>query len=249
MSSKKKTPFRQLTLNFGQKPAEPNQCKECGMIYDLDDRHDDQMHTKYHQDKDRAVKYFSMKGEKVVQEYLDGKCVVIQIGIDQKLAIQKAFQILEFVDSQLGINERIFVSQNNSENSQNMPCHVKNLSKFYFFISFISKKIDGFCLAEPIEWAHRIKYLGDNQTNFTFDELKKEKAYCGITRIWVSAEMRRKGIASRLLECVCQNFLYIKPLMPSEIAFSDPTQLGQSLARSFTKSNHFLIYNNPKRKN
>lgn len=249
MSSKKKTPFKQLTLNFGQKPTKPNQCKECGMIYNLDDKQDEQMHAKYHQDKDKVMKYSSLKGEKIVKEYLDGKCVVIQAGIDNKLALQKAFQVLDFVDSQLGINEQILAISNNFENSENMPSYVKNLSKFYFFISFISKKIDGFCLAEPLEWAHRIKYLGDKQTNFSFDQTKREKVYCGITRIWVSPEMRRKGIASRLLDCVCQNFLYIKPLETSEIAFSDPTQMGQCLAKSFTNSNNFLIYNNPKQKN
>lgn len=247
MSSKKKTPFKQLTLNFGQKPARPNKCKECGMVYNFDDRLDEQIHAKYHQDKDRVMKYTTIKGEKLIREYLDGKCVVIQVGIDQKAALQKALQVLEYVDKQLGIYEEVLAIPNNSENFENIPSFINNLSKFYFFISFISKKIDGFCLAEPIEWAHRIKYLGDNQTNFSFDETKREKAYCGITRIWVSPEMRRKGIASRLLECVCKNFLYIKHLEANEIAFSDPTQMGQNLARSFTNSNNFLIYNNSRR--
>ena len=247
MSSKKKTPFKQLTLNFGQKPTKPNQCKECGMVYNLEDRLDEQMHAKYHQDKDKVMKYTSLKGEKLVREYLDGKCVVIQVGIDQKVALQKAFQVLEYVDTQLGINEGFLAIPNSSESSENIPSFMNNFSKFYLYISFISKKIDGFCLAEPIESAHRIKYLGDKLTNFTFDESKREKVYCGITRIWVSPEMRRKGIASRLLECVCKNFLYIKQLEPNEIAFSDPTQMGQNLARSFTKSNNFLIYNNPRR--
>lgn len=51
MSAKKKSPLRQLTLNFGQKPIKTIQCQECGMIYNSNDRQDETVHQKHHQEK------------------------------------------------------------------------------------------------------------------------------------------------------------------------------------------------------
>lgn len=194
------------------------------------------------------LNYSTLKNEKIVKEYLDGICIVIQWGIDPKQSVNKALQVLEYVDSELGINElNKSIDQNDSQNFiSTSSLNIKNLSKFYFFISKLSKKIDGFCHAEPIEYAHKIKYLSDSKESFTIEDSSAERAFCGITRIWVSNNMRRKGIATRLLECVCDNFLYIRKLEPNQLAFSDPTEFGRLLAKSFTKSSSFLIYNNQK---
>lgn len=247
MSSKKNplTPLRQMTLNFGQKssPKVTNVCKECGMIYHLNDKEDEQLHFKYHSsNKDTNILKYStsIKGEKLVQEYTDGKCIVVEYGIDSHQAIQKALNVLDFVDSQLGINE------NQQEISFNQKSHrnIKPSSKFYLFISSITKKIVGFCLAEHIENAQKIAYLNKNQSTFTFsDENTQEKVKCGINRIWVASDMRRQGIASKLLDCVCVNFIYIHKLEPCQLAFSDPTEFGRKLARNYCKNDNFLIYN------
>ena len=55
--------------------------------------------------------------------------------------------------------------------------------------------------------------------------------------------MRKKRIGYRLLDCVCCNFLYVNCLSCDQIAFSSPTEMGQSLAKCFTNKKHFLVYN------
>lgn len=209
------------------------------MVYDSDDKLDEQVHLKYHHEKDRILNYSLLKHEKLVHDYIDSKCIVIEYGIDSKQAIGKAIQVLEYVDSQLGIRYK----NDNLLNEDNHNKKVKDQSKFYLFISCLTKKIDGFCLAEHINHAYKIEYTNNNQSTFTLNQTKPIKALCGISRIWVSPNSRRQGIASKLLECVCKNFLYVQQLEPEQIAFSDPTQMGQHLARKFFNTNSFLIYN------
>ena len=241
--STKKTPLKQLTLNFGQKSPKTTECKECGMIYNPNDKQDEQMHSKHHSDKESALKYTNLKGEKLVQEYPDGKVVVVEYGIDSKQSVNKAVQVLDYVDAQLGINEnksKLLADYSNKTS-------IKISSKFYLFVSNSSKKIVGFCHAEDINKSYKILYLNDNENTFSYDESSATStAICGINRIWVAPCMRRNGVASRLLDCVRLNFIYIQKLEPNQLAFSDPTEFGRKLAKSYFKSDSFFIYNNCK---
>ncbi|XP_042299088.1 N-acetyltransferase ESCO1-like [Sceloporus undulatus] len=70
-----------------------------------------------------------------------------------------------------------------------------------------------------------------------------EPALCGISRIWVFSMMRRKKIASRMLECLRSNFIYGSYLSKEEIAFSDPTPDGKLFATRYFGTSQFLVYN------
>lgn len=234
MSSRKSTPLKQLTLNFGQKPSKTVHCSECCITYDQNDKEDSQLHAKIHNEKDIVLKYSTLKGEKTVQEYSDGKCIVIETGIDSKQLVNKAIQILDYVDNQLGIG-----SNKNNE----IATKLKESTKIYLFYSNSCKKIVGVCIAEPIDKAYKIEYLNTDGCTFTMNESKCEKAICGINRIWVASHMRRQRVASRLLDCVRINFLYFRSLNLNELAFSDPTEFGRSLAKNYFQTESFLIYN------
>ena len=174
------------------------------------------------------------KNEKVVQDYLDGKVIVVENCIDSNQSVNKCLQILEYVDKQLGINE----FEKDSDLIKRRSLINKN-SKFYIFIDKLSKKIVGFCLAEQVENAFPI-----NENGFSYDDTKCDNnTICGINRIWVSDQMRHKKIATRLLDCVCFNFFYFYKLLPNQLAFSDPTPNGRLLAKSYCKCDSFLIYN------
>ena len=67
--SKNTTPLKQLTLNFGQKDREPIKCLECNLLYNSNDKEDSQFHKKIHAELETTLKYTSLKGEKIVQEY------------------------------------------------------------------------------------------------------------------------------------------------------------------------------------
>jgi N-acetyltransferase len=53
---------------------------------------------------------------------------------------------------------------------------------------------------------------------------------------------RRMKIATKLLDCVRDNFLYFQSLNSNQIAFSDPTDNGKQFATKYFKTNEFYIY-------
>ncbi len=236
MSARKKSPLKQLTLNFGQKAQKAIRCADCDLFYNPNIKEDIQLHLKYHSDLESTLKYaLSSKNEKQIESFPDNSRIIVieSGGHDSKQAISKAMSILDYVDSQLGINEK-------------STTHIPEATKFYLYICGVTKKVAGFCMAEPLRTAFRIVSLNNktNSSSFSYDEsLPGETVKCGISRIWVAAGMRRKGIAKKLLDCVRLNFLFVESLSLSDIAFSDPTHFGQALARNYCQTESFLVYN------
>ncbi|KAL0036207.1 hypothetical protein WJX79_007986 [Trebouxia sp. C0005] len=74
------------------------------------------------------------------------------------------------------------------------------------------------------------------------DRSKAVKAVCGIKVVWVSAQARRQGIATQLLDTARCNCVagYVVPR--SQLAFSQPTQAGRRLAEQYTQTHSFLVY-------
>jgi N-acetyltransferase len=58
-------------------------------------------------------------------------------------------------------------------------------------------------------------------------------AIVGVSRIWTSRTFRRKGIAKNLLECVMNQFIYGMEIERTDVAFSQPTEMGTALAKSW----------------
>lgn len=55
----------------------------------------------------------------------------------------------------------------------------------------------------------------------------------GVSRLWTSKAFRKKGIANNLLDCVLTQFIYGLDIEKEEVAFSQPTDLGAALAKSW----------------
>jgi len=55
----------------------------------------------------------------------------------------------------------------------------------------------------------------------------------GVSRIWTSQTFRKKGIANNLLDCVMTQFIYGLDIEKGEVAFSQPTDMGAALAKSW----------------
>nr|XP_032815273.1 actin cytoskeleton-regulatory complex protein PAN1-like [Petromyzon marinus] len=70
-----------------------------------------------------------------------------------------------------------------------------------------------------------------------------EPAICGVSRIWVFSLMRRRGIATRMVDCLRRNFSYGVYLSKNELAFSDPTPDGKLFAMRYCQTPRFLVYN------
>ncbi|KAK5232417.1 hypothetical protein LTR47_006630 [Exophiala xenobiotica] len=68
-------------------------------------------------------------------------------------------------------------------------------------------------------------------------------AVVGVSRIWTSHAFRHKGIASNLLECVMNQFIYGMEIEPHQVAFSQPTESGAALARAwFGENDGWAVY-------
>ena len=58
-------------------------------------------------------------------------------------------------------------------------------------------------------------------------------ALLGISRIWVSKQFRKKGLARTLLDCARGHFTYGLTVDKRQVAFSQPTESGGKLARRY----------------
>ncbi|CAH2245511.1 N-acetyltransferase ESCO2 [Pelobates cultripes] len=227
----------QLIIDAGQKHFGPVACSTCGMIYSAASLEDEAQHVQYHRRLMEGIRYMGWKKERVVAKYWDGKILSISPD-DPKYALKKAEEVRELVDTELGFQQSTLV------------CPKK--TKTYLFISN-EKKIVGCVIAEPIKQAYRVIAEPISPQSVSRDTLDRHRAWrcsttpqeaiCGISRIWVFALMRRKGIARRLLDAVKSSFIYGSYLTTDEIAFSDPTPDGKQFASSYCEIPDFLVYN------
>ncbi|KAI7844966.1 hypothetical protein COHA_001613 [Chlorella ohadii] len=74
------------------------------------------------------------------------------------------------------------------------------------------------------------------------DRSRRVRAVCGVRLMWVSLEARRRGLASRLLDCCRSHFMPGYVLSRHELAFSAPTDDGRAFIEQYAGSRKFLVY-------
>ncbi|KAL7984364.1 hypothetical protein Chor_002934 [Crotalus horridus] len=188
---------KQLIIDAGQKRFGAISCNICGMLYTASNPEDETQHLLFHNQFISAVKYVGWKKERILSEYPDGKIIMV-LPDDPKYALRKVDEIREMVDNDLGFQQAP------------LTC---SRTKTLLFISN-DKKVIGCLIAEHIQWGYRvieekIPDISSENDKLTFERQKAwccsttpEPAICGISRIWVFSMMRRKKIASRILECL-----------------------------------------------
>ncbi|PVV03937.1 hypothetical protein BB560_001567 [Smittium megazygosporum] len=72
--------------------------------------------------------------------------------------------------------------------------------------------------------------------------LKPSKIVYGINRVWTARTERRRHIALMLIEAFRFHFIYGTVIDKSQIAFSQTTSMGDSLAKKFAFSDSYLTY-------
>ncbi|KAJ7338734.1 hypothetical protein JRQ81_012636 [Phrynocephalus forsythii] len=229
---------KQLIIDAGQKRFGAISCSVCGMLYTAANPEDETQHLLFHNQFISAVKYVGWKKERILAEYPDGKIIMV-LPDDPKYALKKVDEIREMVDNDLGF--------------QQAPLTCSRTKTLLFIAN--DKKVTGCLIAEHIQWGYRVieekvPDVGTENEKVTFERQKAwccstspEPAICGISRIWVFSLMRRKKIASRMLECLRSNFIYGSYLSKEEMAFSDPTPDGKLFATQYFGTSQFLVYN------
>ncbi|NXA15929.1 ESCO1 acetyltransferase, partial [Sapayoa aenigma] len=230
---------KQLITDGGQKRFGAISCNICGMLYTVSNPEDETQHLLFHNQFISAVKYVGWKKERILAEYPDGKIIMV-LPDDPKYALKKVEEIREMVDNDLGF--------------QQAPLMCYSRTKTLLFISN-DKKVIGCLIAEHIQWGYRVieekvPEVSSENEKVIFERQKAwccstspEPAICGISRIWVFSMMRRRKIASRMIECLRSNFIYGSYLSKEEIAFSDPTPDGKLFATQYCGTGQFLVYN------
>ncbi|KAI6048988.1 N-acetyltransferase ESCO1 isoform X1 [Marmota monax] len=230
---------KQLVIDAGQKRFGAMSCNVCGMLYTASNPEDETQHLLFHNQFISAVKYVGWKKERILAEYPDGRIIMV-LPEDPKYALKKVDEIREMVDNDLGF--------------QQAPLMCYSRTKTLLFISN-DKKVVGCLIAEHIQWGYRVieeklPATRSEEEKVRFERQKAwccstlpEPAICGISRIWVFSMMRRKKIASRMIECLRSNFIYGSYLSKEEIAFSDPTPDGKLFATQYCGTGQFLVYN------
>ncbi|XP_041823865.1 protein MLP1 homolog [Melanotaenia boesemani] len=228
----------QTIIDAGQKHFGAVACSVCGMLYSAANPEDESQHLLFHNQFVSAVKYVGWKKERILAEYPDGKIILV-LPDDPKYALKKVEEIREMVDNDLGF--------------QQVESKCPSQTKTFLFIS-VDKKVAGCLIAEHIQEGYRViedplpegsegeKVMFERQRAWCCSTTP-EPAICGISRIWVVSMMRRQGIASRMLECLRNNFIYGSYLSKDEIAFSDPTPDGKLFATHYFGTSQFLVYN------
>ncbi|KAM9487912.1 uncharacterized protein esco1 isoform 1-T2 [Clarias gariepinus] len=213
-------------------------CNVCGMLYSPSTTEDETQHLLFHNQFISAVRYVGWKKERILGEYPDGKIILV-LPDDPKYALKKVEEIREMVDNDLGF--------------QQADTKVPSQTKTFLFISN-DKRVSGCLIAEHIQEGYRVIEEpvpeGSEREKVMFERQRAwccstvpEPAVCGISRIWVFSMMRRRGIASRMIECLRNNFIYGSHLSKDEIAFSDPTPDGKLFATHYCGTSQFLVYN------
>ncbi|XP_066998645.2 N-acetyltransferase ESCO2 [Anabrus simplex] len=219
----KQTGSDQYIIDAGQKRFGATQCKECGIVYNSGDAEDEISHYNLHNNI-QSLKFTGWTEEHVVYTYSDGRVIIIQPN-DSKRKLNKMKEVLDVVDRELGI----------------VDPDLKHLdvSKVYLFIN--NKSVVGCLVAHPRSEAYKMLNVGVDDIDCCSVETYPVK--CGVSRIWTAKNHRKKGIATRLMDCVRLSFMYGHVLDRDEIAFSVPTKEGKAFAEKYTGTPNFLVYN------
>ncbi|KAL6486627.1 hypothetical protein MHYP_G00060190 [Metynnis hypsauchen] len=234
----KKQDDDQLIIDAGQKQFGATTCGSCGMLYSADSPEDNFQHTQFHQRFLDTIKFVGWKKERIIAEFWDGKIILV-LPEDPKYATKKAEDVRRIADTELGF--------------QQVSLSSPSAARTYLFINS-DRMVVGCLVAEPVRQAFRVLVQPEKKKDMTKEDFMErhrawccstvpEKAICGISRIWVFSLMRRKGIATRMLDTVRNSFMYGSHLTKEEIAFSDPTPDGKLFATKYCGTPAFLVYN------
>lgn len=217
----------QTVIDAGQKEFGPTHCGVCGTVYTVGDPEDELYHSSQHSGLMEKLRYPVWKTERVVGQFPNGSVLCVRPG-DHSSHWRKVEEVLSIVDRDLGFSE--------------VGIRWPDKTKVYMFVA--EKKIVGFLLAEAVSSGYKIlpkKDTDSEKTYYCSDVANPVR--CGISRIWVLSDYRRKKVASILVDCMRSSFIEYYYLKTNEFAFSDPTLSGIHFASKYMQSSEFLVYN------
>jgi hypothetical protein len=247
----------QLTLDLGQRTQ--RKCQTCGMEYRPSSPEDAALHKKFHAQNvggiDLGKKFVdSILANQKVWSGSSGEMIIVVNRSAEARKRRVVESVLDVVEKELGgvgidREELWTVVSGTSDTDVTAKC---DRYKAYLYIR--GYKCVGVCLTERIRRAFEVQASDNEQAKVTPQQgshssslmisPESKPAALGVSRIWTSNFARRSGIAKKMLDCSQNNFLYGMKVPKDMVAFSQPTESGGNLARSwFGKETGWLVYN------
>ena len=235
-------------------------CRLCGMEYIPSVREDSMLHSKFcvmnvggvimgkNFSQENATKRISSeKAARTDKEYVvavDRKSSMVAKGAAKKvLQVVNAELSSADIDDEhlwgaLGAEKKVIETRRGSVEGPD-----KRADRFKAFLYLEDDKCVGFCLAEKISSAFPVVHSSPEGHDGEVTTLLRSSsisvsttadiALLGISRIWVSKSHRGLGVATDLLNCARSNFFYGVEAPKDLVAFSQPTEGGTRLAKSW----------------
>lgn len=218
----KKLPPSQMLLDAGQKKFGLTQCNECNIVYHMGDPSDEIMHLNYHTAQ-HILRFPGWKKERIVYNFQDDGRIIHIVPGDSKLWWKKVSELMDVINREMGC--------------YNMDFSLDNCQAFLY----IRKKIIVGCLIATTK-SEGYKLLSSIDSEVDVCSEQKYPIKCGVPRIWVSANHRKQGIATKMMDALRRNFIFGYMLDNFDIAFSSPTDDGKKFGRIYFGTNNFFIY-------
>jgi len=256
--------FTQMTLDLGQRIDKT--CWLCGMNYRPSNHEDCRLHQQYHS---RGTLGSPMLTQTLRKSLIEENCVwrgnqdafIAEVKRRDSNAKRRfAERALDIVERELGgvgiPKEELWSLSNGAIGDE----RGNSWHKYKAYLYIRSNKCIGACLAQRIEKARCVVSSAASET-VCVPRIEEQNgrtprgdgairisdedspAMLGISRIWTSNGSRRQGIARMLLDCTIENFEFAISIPKGKVAFSQPTDSGAKLARSwFGKESGWLVY-------
>ena len=230
-------------------------CKTCGMEYIPSNAEDVALHKKFHAMNFGGVDCTKAMVERLRQKQIwsggEGSFIAVVGRRDAITLRNKASDVLKVVNTELAavpISDEELWSQTtlsaSTKASEEDATTSEKCDRFKVYLHIRGQKCVAACLAERIQEAYTVlaqdetseqptQPLADSQSSSISVSTTAVTVLLGISRIWVSNQFRKQGLARRLLDSTRSDFMYGLTVEKHLIAFSQPTESGGKLARKY----------------
>ncbi|XP_047324578.1 protein CHROMOSOME TRANSMISSION FIDELITY 7-like [Impatiens glandulifera] len=267
-NQKKRRRYDQLHLELGQSDFLLHACSICGFSYVCGDEEDEKVHKEFHKDFMMGIQFKGWKKERVLQVPNKSVRIILVMDGDPPAHTKKVKKVFHMIETELGstlLIHKLCKTYLYIYNQRIAGCViVEPIKVSYRILPGISNVVNDKTTKQEQPNSSLLQFGGicfqrESVKKRTYPPKVSEElrdvlmgalvvgeeaipAECGIRAIWVAPFMRRKRIASQLLDIVRKNFCEGSSLQPSQLAFSDPTSTGRALATNYCGTAAFLVY-------
>ncbi|KAK9884026.1 hypothetical protein WA026_004960 [Henosepilachna vigintioctopunctata] len=211
----------QMLLDAGQKRFGLTECSQCKYVYNAGDPNDEAMHNNHH-NATNVLQFPGWKNEHLVETFSNGSRIIQVMPTDSKVWIDKVKRVIEVINRDMGYFDMTFDI---------------GASKVFLFI--LNKNIIGCLVAERKTRGFKVL---NSQEEIDLCSTEEFAVECGVSRIWVAPQFRKKRVATKLMDALKSHFMLGQLLKNCDIALSSPTTEGKLFAAKYFQTNNFFTY-------